>query len=287
MALTVHCGFSKYEKRSVNKVSVFAIVGIMAIPALFVTQVPGCMRSQAGKSGRVINHDSGEGIDGITVVAEGYIEESNWAMGSKRCTYLDLVKTDSSGYYHLPSHFGHFEVGAPWSDPEHIWEISVGALGYVPSGTKLPLAWDVGGTLRSSIPHFIYRKAAVWDGVTVRVPDIGLTQLNMTFEQEVELFSYRGFTKFYDCDIGSADAVEAMKNGIRDFYKHEENYVCTAPGDATADATTASALYAFAARPENFRASLEHVVPNFISGGRGASHQIRLPDLCAAMRLGE
>ena len=269
-----------------KKLALVALTAITIVAALFVVQVPGCVRSIAGKSGRVIDHDTGEGLANVPVVVEGFITQNNWATEDKRCTFLEMTKTDAGGYFQLPNHFGLFDVGVPWSSPEHYWTIAVGENGYVPAKTKLPLEWDNDGSLNSSIPRFNTSKNVSWQGMAEAIPTIELMQLSTTFDQEVEMFSRRSLDQFKQCDAVESQDLNAMKTATSEFYRHAENYACAVPA-AWADARTARSLYWLASEPDKFRESLELAAPNFLRGGRERKSRIRLANLCAAMRAGD
>ena len=106
------------------------------------------------KVGRVIDRDTGEGIPGAAVVAEGTFAQHGLWQGSHGCTYAVIAYTDKDGNYWLPSVFSHFSFGTPGANPRQWWEINVGKAGYVPAGTILPLQFDSAGGLQAKIPSW-------------------------------------------------------------------------------------------------------------------------------------
>jgi hypothetical protein len=245
------------------------IVGLLAalIFCAFLVQVPGCVLALSPKIGRVINHDSGEGIPGAAVVAMGQrgTTQPRWCCGGMPvCTYAVIAYTDKDGYYQLPSAWTRASVGEP-GDVEHWWKLYVSKKGYVTEGTKLPMPVNsMGWVLDGTFNYWDSRSGFFsWNGLGVKILPLELKQAELALKERVAYFLSTGLTTTWNC-ITDEPYRSQMQSAVRAFYEDQQAYVCHASPDETADAKTVERLYGISGNFHAFENRLKQLDPRFV-----------------------
>jgi hypothetical protein len=166
-----------------------SIVVIASAVLAFVFIARSFFPALSPKVGRIIDHNSGQGIADVDVVVSGWYSQKGAWRDVSSCTYVATTKTDDNGYYHLPSEYSHLVLGSPWADPENYWYLYASKNGYAKADAKWPLQYDVvGGTI--GIPRWMSRsKVFQRNGLEIQISPIELMQVDMTLKQRVAYFA--------------------------------------------------------------------------------------------------
>ena len=119
-----------------------------AVLSVFLFVAPRFLPALGPKTGRIIDHDTGEGIAGATVVARGSFEGNGGWRSIHFCTYASMTITDKDGYYSLPSEYSHWTFASPSINSENVWLMFASKDGYVQADVKWPFDYDSNGRPR-------------------------------------------------------------------------------------------------------------------------------------------
>ena len=243
----------------------------------------------APKVGTIIDHNTGKGIPGAIVVAEGYVSSpGDWGGSGGGCSYLVIGATDDNGRYRLPSTFHYFHWGFPGSGNEQQWRMYMSKDGHIQANAKLPLPSDSGGDFQRLIPIWnSYGRQTQWRGFEVEIPPVELMQFDASFEQKIGLRWYAGLSQIDGCGAISPGDLETVRSMNKAFYLEQEQYVCEATSNQTTNDITVQKLFRLAPHRQKFEAQLLQVAPSFLAFNRENTYRYPLADLCTAMKAGE
>jgi hypothetical protein len=272
------------QKRRLLRWLAASIVVIASAFLAFVFIAPSFFPAFSLKVGRIIDHDSGQGIaDADVVVAGWYSQKGSWRDVSF-CTYVAITTTDQNGNYHLPSEYLHMVVGLPSADPKNSWYIYASKDGYVKADTKWPLQYDIDGSARG-----ITRWDSRWyvtprSGFEIQIPPIELMQVDISLTQRIAYFRETGFGANCSDDL---TYLKPMRQAVRRFYESVTHVICTSAENDTIESTTVNLLTLWADDTQEFMAAWQALDPQLSHHEMVAtSKAYRMGDVCKVARAG-
>lgn len=122
-----------------KSILLLVVLGIAGAYAIWTcARLRGSMETMGPKHGRIIDRDSGAGVAGVSIVAEGYFSAAGPWESVHHCTFVQMTKTDDEGYYHFPGAYSRwFATG----NANLTWSMYVSKEGYAPADLPWPLQY--------------------------------------------------------------------------------------------------------------------------------------------------
>ena len=260
---------------------------VVLIISPFLWQVPILLKVGAPHYGRVIDHDTGKGIAGVTIVAMRQIEGGGWSGARGGCTFVAMTGTDENGDFHIAQTYANTFFTFPGNNPQQYWDLYLGKDGYFQFVDKSPLTIDkVVRFSHALVPGHFGGNESSWRGLQVEFAPIQMVQAQMEFEDRVATFNWRGSRQALGFCRVPPDVRPLLQNQVDAFYAEQEQYVCDAPSISTTDARTVLTLTLLAPKAVAFLNARKAIAPDFREGREFGADRFPMGDLCKIMRAG-
>lgn len=272
----------RHATKRLVALGVSTAVGVALL--VFFIVLPSYLPALAPKTGRIIDHDSGQGIADADVVVSGWYSQRGAWRDIDFCTYVAITKTDKEGYYHLPSEYSHVVVSTPSSNPENIWYLYASKDGYVTAGTKWPLEYDIDGGVKGVSRWDSRSHSNTRAGSAIAITPIELMQVHMTLQQRIAYFRETGLSTYCSDDNSY---LAPMRQAVHEFYQSVLNEICSSAENDTIPSTSVNYLMLYADEVQDYIAAWRKLDPQQNHHQMTANAvSYKLSDVCNVARAG-
>jgi hypothetical protein len=258
------------------------LVAFVFVP--FVPQIPGCVMASLPKVGRVVDDATGQGLPDVAVIASAIFNAQSPVHGSAHdFPYRLVVRTDSNGYFRIPSTWSQMRLSLPGLDARETWVVTAFKPNYA-------IAHDLDTISQfDSFGRTIFRPwstthspSADWRGLYVAVEPLRMQQVDLKLNEAAA---------YYRDVIGLGRYVEGSSSGVEVALRSEafnalSSEVCGANESETVSGDVGVAFRAFAFDSTKFITMLRRLEPSGFADDY--SHPVfHLNSVCQAMRASD
>lgn len=163
---------------------------VLLAVALMLPQINDIAVAFHGKTGLVIDAESGEPMPHVIVIAAGWTTHSFFMPGGYNSLYRIVTSTDANGRYHIPGTGENWrKANLPIKGTRTGWSITPFRIGYAVVGDDKAWSFDERGETRYRLPSGLIAPTYSYKGSELEVDDILMFKPRLNLKEAAVYYS--------------------------------------------------------------------------------------------------